>query len=186
MHPSWPSLYTCFNTSSIPILPHPALQVCEENVSGLSETEGKENTRLRYHFSSLSEILCWSADPYLHTDPFHKVPSCNISIPKKPKISGLNVVCGQEVIWETAARLPEGHSWTLAGLPYQANRSVDDAVNMGQTRGVCEEPVCGLQLSLQYHHPKSPPVQINPALFTHLHHSMNHQLQHQLLRLWKI
>ncbi len=43
-------------------------------------------------------------------------------------------VCGDEVIWKACVGPPEGHYWNLAGplqFSYRANRSVDDAVNMG-------------------------------------------------------
>lgn len=57
---------------------------------------------------------------------------------------------------------------------YQANRSVDDVVNMGlhyipqhldSPRNVCKDPVRGLQLGAQHHHPRGLSHQTHPAHF---------------------
>ncbi len=103
-----------------------------------------------------------------------KVPSCFkhstiIPIPKRPKITELNDylatscgsnVCGHEVIRKTGAGPPEGHPWTLAGsssvcLPSKqvcgrCSQHVTAlcSATSRQTKGLCEDPVCGLQLGL--------------------------------------
>ncbi len=48
-------------------------------------------------------------------------------------LAGLFKSSGHELIWKTGFDLSEGHHWTLTPLQFahRANRSVDDAVNMG-------------------------------------------------------
>ncbi len=46
----------------------------------------------------------------------------------------------------------------------------------GQTRDLCKDPVCGLQLRFQHHHPGHPSEKTDTALRPHLHLSVDHQL----------
>ncbi len=103
-----------------------------------------------------------------------------ITVHKPSKNTGLNdyrpvaltsVKCG----------LPEGHHWTLT-RSYRANRSLDDAVNMGlpctsscNTWDLRKDLICVLQLCLQYHHAWSSLRQTDSALCAHLHRSVDHQ-----------
>ncbi len=90
--------------------------------------------------TSLSEILCWPAG-HIFTQNFNrslepwKVPSCfkrpiMIPVPKKPTITGLNdyrpVALTSVVMKDITGPLLDIHK-----LAYRANRSVNDAVNMG-------------------------------------------------------
>ncbi len=71
-----------------------------------------------------------------------------------------NYICGHEVIWKTGAGPPEGHHWTLAGsssVCIQSKQVCGRCSQHGtalcsatsrQTRGLGEDPVCGLQLVL--------------------------------------
>ncbi len=102
--------------------------------------------------------------------------------------AGGSNVCGHEVIWKTGAGPPEGHHWTLArsssvclqskqvcGRCSQHGTALCSATSR-QTRGLCEDPICGLQLGLYQYHPKPPPAQTNSALRAHLHLSWDQQL----------
>ncbi|KAK3557488.1 hypothetical protein QTP70_027912 [Hemibagrus guttatus] len=118
-----------------------------------------------------------------------EVPACFkrstiIPLPKKLKITGLNdyrPVALTSVIMKSFERLVLGpYLKNITGslldslqFAYRANRSMDDAVNMGlhfilsasgQIRDLCEAPVRRLQFGLQHHHPNTPPDQNNPAL----------------------
>ncbi len=97
-------------------------------------------------------------------------------------------VCGHEVIWRTGADPPEGHHWKprwiLFSLPSDEKKVCERCSQHGsalcsatsrQTRGLCEDPVCGLQLCLQHYHPEPPPVQTNSALRAHLYLSVDQQ-----------
>ncbi len=68
--------------------------------------------------------------------------------------------CGHEVIWKTGAGPPKGHHWTLAGCSSVCLHSKQVcggcsqhwtalcSATSRQTRDLCEDPVCGLQLGL--------------------------------------
>ncbi len=69
-------------------------------------------------------------------------------------------VRGHKVIWKNGADPPEGHHWTLAGTSSVCLQSKQVcgrcsqhgtalcSVISRQTRGLCEDPICGLQLGL--------------------------------------
>ncbi len=91
-------------------------------------------------------------------------------------------VCGHEAIRKTDVDSPEGHNRPLAGplqFAYQVNRSVDDAVNLGQhyiLQDIYKDPVCGLQLGVQHHHPRHPSLQTHAAHCANPHLSVDHKL----------
>ncbi len=133
-HLPWAPLHKPINTSSSSLTP--TSDQWRRCAPGLPEAEKEKSTRPRLCYISLSEIMCWPADPHLHTDlqqitgtvrsPFmlqmlhhHLHPKENQNYRTK-----LLQTCG----WKTGAGPPEGHYWTLA---YRTIRSVDDAVNMG-------------------------------------------------------
>ncbi len=67
-------------------------------------------------------------------------------------------ICGHEIIWKTGFGLFEGHHWTLTGPPavcLQSKQVCEWCSQHGtalhpaaseQTRDLCEDPVCRLQL----------------------------------------
>ncbi len=67
--------------------------------------------------------------------------------------------------WKTGAGPPEGHHWTLTGPPAvcllskqvcgwcSQNRTALYPTTSGQTRDLCEDPVCVLQHGLQHYYP---------------------------------
>ncbi len=124
---------------------------------GLQKEQKKESTRPRWCVTSLPKNLCWPAGPHLHTDlqqitgavrsPL-MLQTCStiIPIPKKPQITGLNdyrpVVLTSMALTSVAMKLFErlvlaylkdttGPLLDPLQFAYRANRSVDDAVNMG-------------------------------------------------------
>ncbi len=137
----------------------------------------KKSTRPRRCRTSLSEILCWPAGPHLHKylqqitgtvrSPFMIQTLHHHPHPKEIQnyrtkwlqACGSNV-CGHEVIWKTGAGPPEGHHWTLAGSSSVCLQSKQVcgwcsqhgtalcSATSRQTRGLCEDLVCGLQLGL--------------------------------------
>ncbi len=149
-HPLWTPLHTTINTSSNPPLPHTCNS--DKRRRGVPVLPEKEkSTRPRRCHTSLSEILCWSAGPHLHKDlqpitELCEVPSCFkrstiIPVPNKSKITGLNVyrpVALTSVVIKSFEKLVLAHLKDITGplldplqFAYRANRSVDDAVNMG-------------------------------------------------------
>ncbi len=131
---------------------------------GLQKEQEKEGTRPRRCDTSLSEILCWPAGS-IFTQIFNRslelceVPSCFkcstiISVPKKPKITVFNNL----VDYRPSFDLSERHHWTLTGPPAvclqskhfcgwcsQHGTALHPAAS-GQTRDLCEDTVCRLQL----------------------------------------
>ncbi len=107
---------------------------------GLLEAEEEESTRPRRCHTSLSEILCWPAGPHRHTDlqqitgavrsPLMLQTLHHHPVPKKPKITGLNdyrpVALTSVVMKDITGPLLDPLQFA-----YRADRSVDDAVNMG-------------------------------------------------------
>lgn len=67
-----------------------------------------------------------------------------------------------------------------------ANKSVEDSINMGLNyicststpRDICKDPVSGLCLSVQHHHPRNPPLKIHPAHSASLHLSVENKQEH--------
>ncbi len=209
-HLLWTPLHITINTSSNPPLPHTCnSDQWRRCAPGLPEAEKEKSTRPRLCYTSLSEILCWPAGLHLHTDlqqitgtvqsPFmlqtlHYHPHPKEIQNYRTKLleaCGSNV-CGHEVFWKTGPGPPEGHYWILTGsssvcLPSkqvcgqcsQHGTALCSATSR-QTRDLCEDPVCGLQLSFKHDHPITPPAQTNSGLCTHLHLSVD-----QLVRLGK-
>ncbi len=161
-----------------PLSPTPAIQISEDEVHQVfRKQERKKITRPKLCYTSLSEILCWSAGPYLHKDlqqitgtvrsPYmlqmlhhHSHPKEIQNYRTKWLQAGGSNVCGHEVIWKTGVGSPEGHYWTFArfssvclkskqvcGRCSQHGTALWSATSR-QTRDLHEDPVCGLQLGL--------------------------------------
>ncbi len=151
-HPLWTPLHTTINTSSNPPLPHTCTTDQRRRCApGLPEVEKERNHQAQIVLHQSVWYLCWPAGPHLHTDlqqitgtvasPFmlqmlhhhphpKEIQNCRT---KWLQACGSNV-CGHEVFWKTCAGPPEGQYWPLLDplqFAYRANRSVDDAVNMG-------------------------------------------------------
>ncbi len=113
---------------------------------GLPEAEKEKSTRPRWCHTSLSEILCWPAGPHLQDHQsleLCEVPSCFSMLhhhlhPKETQnyrtkwlqAYGSNVR-GHKVIWKKWCWPTWRTSLDPLRFAYRANRSVDDAVNMG-------------------------------------------------------
>ncbi len=146
--PFWPSLHGSIKTSSNPISPllhfRSVKMMCARS-SG-SRRESKHQAQIVLHQPVWNPVLT-SWPPSSHRSlELCKVPSsfkCStiIPIPKKPKITGLNdysPVALTSVDMKSFERLVLAHLKDFTGplldplqFAYQANRSVDDAVNMG-------------------------------------------------------
>ncbi len=120
-------------------------------LSRRGETTSLFITITKWCDTSLSEILCWPAGPHLHTDlqqitgavrsPLMLQILHHHPVPKKPKITGLNdfrPVALTSVVMKSFERLvlaylkaSTGHLLDPLRFAYRANRSVNDAVNMG-------------------------------------------------------
>ncbi len=114
----------------------------------LQKEQKKESIRPRRCVTSLPKNLCWPAGPHLHTD-LQQITGAvrsplvlqTLPIPKKPKITGLNdyrPVSLTSVAMKSFERLVLAYLKDSTGplldplqFAYRANRSVDDAVNMG-------------------------------------------------------
>ncbi len=127
-----------------------------------------------------------------------EVPSCFkcsivMPVPKKPSITGLNdyrPFILTSVIMTSLKRLVlthlKLHHRPLAGPPAVClpDKQVSGWCSQHGTalhpatprlsRDICEDPVCGLQLSVQHHHPRSCPLQTHPAHFASLHLLVDH------------
>ncbi len=164
--PPWTPLHTTINTSTNPPLPYNSDQR-RQGVPGLPEAEKEKFNQ--------AQILCWQAGPHLHKDlqqitvtvrsPFmlqmlhhHPHPKETQNYRSKWLQACGSNVCGHEGIWKTGAGPPEGHHWTLAGsssvcLPSKqvcgrCHGTALCSATSRLTRGLCEDPVCGLQLGL--------------------------------------
>ncbi len=128
-----------------------------------------------------------------------EVPCCFkrstiIPVPKKPKITGLNdyrPVALTSVVMKSLERLVLAYLKDITRplldpfqFAYRANRSVDDAVNMGlhyilkhldKPGNLRKDLICGLQLGLQYPHAWPSLRQTDTARCAHLHPSVDHQ-----------
>ncbi len=170
--------YTTINTSSNPHLPTPAIQISQDEVCQVFQKQKREkNTSPRLCYTSLSEILCWPAGPHLHKDLQQITGTVRSALilqtlryhphPKEIqnyRTSWLHACCsnvrGHEVIWKTGAGPPKGRHWTLIGsssVCLQSKQVCGRCSQHGntlcsattwQTRDLCEDPVCGLQLGL--------------------------------------
>ncbi len=161
------------HNSSNPPLPHNYNSNQRRRcVPGLQEEQKKESTRTRQFVTSLPKNLCWSAAPpsshRSSTDHWScaKSPSCfkrsTINpVPKKPKITGLNdyrPVALTSVAMKSFERLVLAYLKDTTGPPAvclqskqvcgwcsQHGTALHPAAS-GQTRDLCEDPVCRLQL----------------------------------------
>ncbi len=152
-HPLWLSHSTAINT--IPSLPptvsQPVLKICEDDVSKVFRRQTIRKAKGPDGVSPACLKAC-AVQLSIFTMIFNRslerceVPSCFkrstiIPVPKKPKITGLNVyrpVALTSVVMKSFERLVLAHLKDFTGplldplqFAYRANRSVDDAVNMG-------------------------------------------------------
>ncbi len=114
---------------------------------------------------------------------------------KKPKITGINdyrPVALMSVVMKSFEKLVLAQLKDITGpsrdplqFAYRANRSVDDAVNMGLHYVLqhLDRPGAYVRIlfvdfssALYQYHPKPPPAQTNSALRAHLHLSVDQQL----------
>ncbi|XP_051519260.1 uncharacterized protein LOC127420766 [Myxocyprinus asiaticus] len=176
-----------------PLLPppatQPALQICEDDVSRVFR---KQKTRKASGPDGVSPAClrsCANQLAPIFTQIFNRsleqceVPCCFkryiiIPVPKKPKkkITGLNdyrPVALTSVVMKSFERLVMAHLKNITGpfldplqFAYRANRSVDNAVNMGLHHILqhLDRPGTyarilfrGLQLGFQHHHPSYTP-----------------------------
>ncbi len=151
-HPLCTPLHTIINTSSNPPLSH----TCNSDqrrrgAPGLLEAKKGKSTRPRPYYTSLDEILCWPAGLHLHKDlqqitgtagsPLMLQTLLHHPIPRKSKITWLNdyrPVALTSVVMKSFEKLVLAHMKDINGpsldplqFAHRANRSVDDAVNMG-------------------------------------------------------
>ncbi len=168
-----------------PTVPQPVIKICEDDVSKVFRRQKIRKAKGPDGVSPACLKACAVQLSSIFTLIFNRslelceVPSCFkrstiIPVPKKPKIRPTWLqtccfnVCGDEVIWEARVGPPEGHYWTLAGPPAVCLPSKQvcgwcsqhgialHPPTSGQTRDLCKDPVCGLQLRFQHHHPGHP------------------------------
>ncbi len=135
---------------AIPLSPTPAIQISEDEVRQVFRKQ-KKGKSTRPYYTSLYEILCWPAGLHLHKDlqqitgtagsPLMLQTLLHHPIPRKSKITGLNdyrPVALTSVVMKSFEKLVLAHMKDINGpsldplqFAHRANRSVDDAVNMG-------------------------------------------------------
>lgn len=123
----------CYLLPPLPWLPTGTDGLWRGCVSGLSETEDQEGTRLRWRVTFLSESLCWPTGPHLHRDiqqitgavlsplllqtlHYHPGPQETLHQPSWTEQARRPEVCGHEVFGETGVG-PPGHHRPPAGTP---------------------------------------------------------------------
>ncbi len=153
-HPLWPSHNTAINTLPLPppTVSQPVLKICEDDVSKVFRRQKIRRAKGPDDVSPACLKACAVQLSSIFTLIFNRslelceVPSCFkrstiIPVPKKPKFTGLNdyrPVALTSVVIKPFERLVLAHlkdsTWPLLDplqFAYRANRSVDDAVNMG-------------------------------------------------------
>ncbi len=165
---------TPFTHPATPLSPTPTLQIREDNVRQVFKKNKRRKTPGPDSVSPACLKTCADQLAPIFTQIFNRslelceVPSCFkrstiIPVPKKPKITGLNdyrPVALTSVAMKSFERLvlAEGLHWTLTGPPAvclqskqvcgwcsQHGTALHPAAS-GQTRDLCEDPVCRLQL----------------------------------------
>ncbi len=144
-HPLWTPLHTTINTSSNPLSPTSAFQISEDEVHQVFWKQKRKKAPGPDGVTPACLKTCADQLAPIFTKIF-KVPSCFkhstiIDIPKISKITGLNdyrPVALTSVVMKSFEKLVLAHlkdiTWPLLDplqFAYRANRSVDDAVNMG-------------------------------------------------------
>ena len=150
---STPITHSTIKQSSSPLpTPPPSLRICEEDVCQLFKKQKTKKAPGPDGVSPSCLKVCADQLTPIFTQIFNRslelceVPSCFkrstiIPVPKKPAISGLNdyrPVALTSVVMKTFERLVLSHLKDITGplldplqFAYRANRSADDAVNMG-------------------------------------------------------
>ncbi len=169
-----------------PTVSQSVIKICEEDVSKVFRRQKIRKAKGPDGVSPACLKACAVQLSSIFTLIFNRslelceVPSCFkrstiIPVPKKPKITGLNdyrPVALTSVVMKSFERLVLAHLKDITGplldplqFAYRANRSVDDAVNMGLHYILqhLDKPgtyarilFCGLQLRFQHHHPGHP------------------------------
>ncbi len=182
-HPLWPSHNTAINTLPSPsTVSQPVLKICEDDVSKvfrrqkLRKAKGPDGVSpawLKACAVQLSSIFTLISN---RSPELCEVPSCFkrstiIPVPKKPKTTGRNdyrPVALTSMEMKSFERLVLAHLKDSTGplldplqFAYRANRSVDDAVNMGlqsQQPGAEHAQKCRDDSGLQEKPPCTPPT----------------------------
>ncbi len=167
---------TPFTPPATPLSPTPALQISKDDVRQVFKKNKRRKAPGPDGVSPACLKTCADQLAPIFTQIFNRslelceVPSCFkrstiIPVPKKPKITGLNdyrPVALTSVAMKSFERLVLAYLKASTGplldplqFAYRAKRSVDDAcqhgtalhpATSGQTRDLCEDPVCRLQL----------------------------------------
>ncbi|KAL0198831.1 hypothetical protein M9458_007371, partial [Cirrhinus mrigala] len=170
-----------------PLSPLPALQISEDEVRQVFRKNKRRKAPGPDGVTPACLKTCADQMAPIFSQIFNRslelceVPSCFkrsiiIPVPKKTKITGLNDY--RPVALTSFEKLVLAYLKNITGplldplqFAYRANRSVDDAVNMGLhfilqhlDRPGTWDPVCGLQFGLQHHHSYTPSDQTKPAL----------------------
>ncbi len=167
---NWQTIWMRRNTIHTSCNPHTCTaDKWRRRAQGLQNEQEKEGTRPRRCDTSLSEILCWPAGLHLCTDHWScaksphapNAPPSSLSL-KEPKISGLNdyrPVALTFVAMKSFGRLVLAYLKDTTGPPAvclqskqvcgwsQHGTALHPAAS-GQTRDLCEDPVCRLQLRI--------------------------------------
>ncbi|KAK3514821.1 hypothetical protein QTP70_032527, partial [Hemibagrus guttatus] len=146
------SLYTTVNTPRTPLSPPPALRISEDDVRQIFLKQKRRKAPGPDGVTPACLRTCADQLAFIFSQIFNRslelceVPACFkrstiIPIPKKPKITGLNdhrPVALTSVVMKSFERLVLAYLKNITGplldplqFAYQANRSMDDAVNMG-------------------------------------------------------
>ncbi len=143
---------TPFTPPATPLSPTPALQISEDDVSQVfkknkrRKAPGPDSVSPAYLKTCADQLAPIFTQIFNRSQELCEVPSCFkrstiIPVPKKPKITGLNhyrPVALMSVAMKSFERLVLAYLKASTGpllvplqFAYRANRSVDDAVNMG-------------------------------------------------------
>ncbi len=196
---------TPFTPPATPLSPTPILQI-KEDVCQVFKKNKRSKAPGPDGVSPACLKTCADQLAPIFTQIFNRslelweVPSCFkrstiIPVPKKPKITGLNdyrPVALTSVAMKSFERLVLAYLKDATGplldpmqFAYRANRSVDDAVNMGLHFILqhLDRPGTYVRIlfvdfssAFKHHHPGHPSEQTDTALRPHLHQSVDQQL----------
>ncbi len=151
-HPLWTPLHKPLTLPATPLSPTPAIQISEDEVRQVFRKQKRKKAPGSDVVTPACLKSCSDQLAPIFTQILNRsmelceVPSCFkrstiIPIPKKSKITGLNVyrpVALMSVVMKSFEKLVLAHLKDITGplldplqFAYRANRSVDDAVNMG-------------------------------------------------------
>ncbi len=158
-----------------PTVSQPVIKICEDDVSKVFRRQKMRKAKGPDGVSPASLKACAVQLSSIFTLIFKRslelceVPFCFkrctiIPVPKKPKITGLNdyrPVALTSVVMKSFERLVLAHltdittSKRVCGWCSQHGIALHPPTS-GQTGDLCKDPVCGLQLCFQHHHPGHP------------------------------